>query len=77
VAAYFDGAAFRDWMGTSGSTFDLHLEGVATSIRTYSNSGAFANNARVAIVFGYSIKLISGSFTSFRLPTASWTIFKL
>jgi hypothetical protein len=77
VAAHFNGPQFRNWSGSNGSTFELHLTGVAASIRTYSNVGAFANNARVAIVFEYAVKLVSGSFRSFRLPTAQWTIYKL
>jgi hypothetical protein len=77
VAAYFNGAALRSWTGSAGSTLDFHLTGVATSIRTYSNSGAYANDARVAIVFVYSVRLISGYFDSFRLPTAQWTLYKL
>lgn len=75
VAAYFTGA-FREFAGAS-STYQAHLIGKPSSTRSYSNTGAFANDYQIAIVFEYAIKLVSGSFTSFRLPTASWTIFKI
>jgi hypothetical protein len=77
VAAYFSGGTVRDWTGSAGSTYDFFLRAHAMPVRTYSNSGSYSNNGRVSMVFDYAMVLTSGTFTSFRLPTATWIIYKL
>ena len=76
VACYFDGSVFRDWNGAA-SNFQLHLSGECMALRSYSNTGVWSNDYRLAIVFDYTVKLTAGSFIGFRLPTATWTLFKL
>lgn len=76
VAAYFNGS-IRSWTGSSGSTYDFFLRAHAMPVRTYSNSGAYSNNGRVSMIFDYAMVLTSGTFSSFRLPTATWIIYKL
>jgi hypothetical protein len=76
VAAYFNGS-IRNWTGSAGSTYDFFLRAHAMPVRTYSNSGAYSNNGRVSMIFDYAMVLTSGTFTSFRLPTATWIIYKL
>lgn len=77
VAAAFTGSTFRNWSGTSGSTFELMVTAQASVSRTYSNSGAFANDSRLYIKFDYKIKLVSGQFNGFQVPIISWTLYKL
>jgi hypothetical protein len=77
AAAYFNGSQFRNWSGTNGSTFDCQVYATVTSSKAYSNAGNYTNNGLLTIRFDYAIKLISGSFTSFRVPTVAWTLFKL
>jgi hypothetical protein len=77
VACSFTGSQFREWSGANGSTFQLMLVGQASIYRTYSNSGSFPNDFRVVLKFDYKIKLVSGSFTSFRVPLISWSLYKL
>jgi hypothetical protein len=76
VAAYFNGS-IRSWTGSSGSTYDFFLRAHAMPVRTYSNSGTYSNNGRVSMIFDYAMVLTSGTFTSFRLPTATWIIYRL
>jgi len=76
VAAYFNGS-IRSWTGSSGSTYDFFLRAHAVPVRTYSNSGAYSNDGKVSMIFDYAMVLTSGTFTSFRLPTATWIIYKL
>ena len=76
VSAYFTGSQFRNYSG--GTTeFNLKLTASVEPVRTYSNTGSGGNDYRLALTFKYEIKLVSGTFNSFRLPTASWTLYKL
>lgn len=83
VAAYFDGAAFRDWSNVWGGTqtFDLQLTAQPMVIRNYTNSGVWTNDYRLCIKFDYTVRFVYNDngfgFNSFRLPTASWTLYKL
>lgn len=77
VAADFRGSVFREYSGSNGATFRLTLAAAPCIVRTYSNTGVYADDYRLGIKFTYTIYLVSGSFNSFKLPTTAWTLFRL
>jgi hypothetical protein len=76
VAARGSGA-FRNWSGGSGSTFKIAVTGDVGVTRSFSNSGNYADDHRIAIRLRMKIRLDSGYFNTFRIPVIKWTLFKL
>lgn len=77
VAAYFDGPTTRNSVGWNGASVQFVLNAKAESIRAYSSTGNSGDNTRVCITFTVTVKIIEGTFTSFRLPLAKWILYKL
>ena len=75
VAARAAGA-FRNYQGQS-ATFNIAAFGDVAPMRSFSNTGSFPDDNRLAITLRFQITLISGSFTQFRMPWIEWILFKL
>lgn len=77
VQCWPQSGALRNWNGTAGSTFNFQYTAVAGPVRSFSNSGMYADDGRLCFQVKVVLHLVSGGWNTFQLPPIEWAIYRL